>query len=115
MRDKEKGQREEQTRHRPKTYIFILVLVAVLGVVVFAAYRDGTGFDFLRRWLAYGEEELGASYDYDAATDNRFALLGKGMAVLSGTDLSLRNHLRGKLLHSLFAAFLGFFAWFLIK
>ena len=51
------------------------------------------------------------------------ALLGWGglsvhcqtAAVLSGTDLSLRNHLRGKLLHSLFSAFLGFFAWFLIK
>lgn len=51
------------------------------------------------------------------------ALLGWGglsvhcqtAAVLSGTDLSLRNHLRGKLLHSLFAAFLGFFAWFLMK
>ena len=36
-------------------------------------------------------------------------------AVLSGTGLSFKNHMRGKLLHGLFAAFLGFWAWFLIK
>lgn len=50
------------------------------------------------------------------------ALLGWGglsvhcqtAAVLSGTGLSLKNHLRGKLLHGFFAAFLGFFAWFLV-
>ena len=66
-----------------------VILLLVLALVAVAAYRDGTGFDFLRRWLAYGEEELGASYDYDAATDNRFALLGKGMAVLSGTELRI--------------------------
>jgi hypothetical protein len=51
------------------------------------------------------------------------ALLGWGglsvhcqtVAVLSDTGISLKNHLRGKALHSLFAAFLGFFVWFLIK
>lgn len=36
-------------------------------------------------------------------------------AVLSGTGLSLRQHLRGKLLHGIIAAFVGFFVWFLIK
>lgn len=49
------------------------------------------------------------------------ALLGWGglsvhcqtAAVLSGTGLSLRNHLRGKLLHGIFAAFCGFFVAFL--
>lgn len=64
-----------------------VILLLVLALVAVAAYRGGTGFDFLRRWLAYGEEELSAEYDYDAATNNRFALLGKGMAVLSGTEL----------------------------
>jgi sporulation integral membrane protein YlbJ len=51
------------------------------------------------------------------------ALLGWGglsvhcqtAAVLSGTGISLKNHLRGKMLHSIFATVLGFFAWFLIK
>lgn len=34
--------------------IFFLVLAAVLGVVLVAAYRDGTGFDALRRLFSYG-------------------------------------------------------------
>ena len=64
-----------------------VVLLLVLAVVMVAAYRDGTGFDFLRRWFAYGTTELADSYVYDAAVNNRFALLGDGMAVLSGTEL----------------------------
>lgn len=65
------------------------VLLAVLAVVVLAAYHDGTGFDFLRRWLAYGSAEQADSYRYDAAGSNRFAILGDGMAVLSGTELRI--------------------------
>ena len=38
--------------------IFFLVLVAVLGVVIVAAYRDGTGFDALRRLFFYGSHEV---------------------------------------------------------
>ena len=94
MRDKEKGQREEQTRHRPKTYIFILVLVAVLGVVVFAAYRDGTGFDVLRRYFNYGkaEEATGVlGYTYDPSSDHRFASLGNSLVVLTQTSLSVQD------------------------
>ena len=37
--------------------IFFLVLAAVLGVVLVAAYRDGTGFDALRRMFSYGSGE----------------------------------------------------------
>ena len=36
---------------------FALMLAAVLLVVLFAAYRDGTGFDILRRYLHYGRSE----------------------------------------------------------
>ncbi len=36
-------------------------------------------------------------------------------AVLSGTGLSLRGYLWSKLLHGIFAALIGFFAWGLIK
>lgn len=64
-----------------------VVLLLVLAVVMLAAYQDGTGFDFLRRWFAYGTTEQADSYAYDAAVNNRFALLGDGMAVLSGTEL----------------------------
>ena len=59
--------------------IFFLVLAAVLGVVLVAAYRDGTGFDALRRMFSYGsgeESTAEAQYDYDASDSNRFAVLG---------------------------------------
>ncbi len=49
---------------------FLLVLIVVLGVVALAAYRDGTGFDMLRRYLNYGRpSEAGGEvlYDYDAS------------------------------------------------
>ena len=70
--------------------IFFLTLVAVLGVVVFAAYRDGTGFDALRRSLTYGSVEKAGGesvYDYDASASNRFAALGDRRVVRSDTRL----------------------------
>ena len=54
-----------------------VVLLLVLAVVMLAAYQDGTGFDFLRRWFTYGTTEQADSYAYDAAVNNRFALLQK--------------------------------------
>ena len=41
-----------------KFLIFLLVLIAVLGLVLVAAWRDGTGFDALRRYFAYGTDCL---------------------------------------------------------
>lgn len=70
--------------------LFLLTLVAVFGVVVFAAYRDGTGFDVLRRYLSYGSAEKAGGetvYNYDAFASNRFALLGEHLVVLSDTRL----------------------------
>ena len=72
--------------------IFFLVLVIVLGVVVVAAYRDGTGFDVLRRYFNYGSgESVGGEviYDYDAAPSNHFALAGDHLVVLSTTSLQV--------------------------
>ncbi len=68
---------------------FALVLVVVLLVVLGAAYRDGTGFDALRRYLNYGSAETPGDgvYDYDAAASNRFAVLGEKLVVLSDTSL----------------------------
>ena len=94
MRDKEKGQREEEKKRRPGTFIFILVLAAVLAVVVFAAYRDGTGFDVLRRYFNYGaaEEATGVlEYSYDPSSSHRFASLGNSMVVLTETALSVQD------------------------
>ena len=47
-----------EKRHRLRRFmLFFLVLAAVLAVVVLAAYRDGTGFDVLRRYLSFGSGE----------------------------------------------------------
>ena len=88
---------EEEKKPRRKLrgcLIFFLTLVAVLGVVVFAAYRDGTGFDALRRYLNYGSVEKAGGesvYDYDASASNRFAALGDRLVVLSDTRLRVLN------------------------
>ena len=82
-------------RHRFRGFlIFFLTLVAVLGVVMFAAYRDGTGFDVLRRYLNYGGAEKAGSeavYNFDASSSNRFAVLGDRLVVLSDTRLRVLN------------------------
>lgn len=70
--------------------VFFLTLVVVLAVVLLAAYRDGTGFDVLRRYLNYGSvEKVGGEvyYEYDASAQNRFAALGETLVVLSETSL----------------------------
>lgn len=71
---------------------FLLMLAAVLLVVLLAAYRDGTGFDILRRYLHYGRsEQVGGAtiYRYEAASKNRFAILGESLVVLSDASLSV--------------------------
>ena len=70
-------------------WIFFLILAAVLGVVVVAAYRDGTGFDALRRRFAYGGAEAAGEvrYQYNESENNRFAVLGNSLVVLSDTEL----------------------------
>lgn len=85
--------KETEKRHPVRSFLsFALMLAAVLLVVLFAAYRDGTGFDILRRYLHYGRpEQVGGEvvYHYDAASKNRFALLGDGLVVLSDASLRL--------------------------
>ena len=96
------GEEEEKKPRRKKLrgfLLFLLTLVAVLGVVVFAAYRDGTGFDALRRYLNYGSVEKAGGesvYDYDASASNRFAALGDRLVVLSDTRLCVLNDSGGE-------------------
>ena len=76
-----------------KLLLFLLVLIAVLGFVLVAAWRDGTGFDALRRYFAYGTEAVGGEktvYRYDTDSTNRFARVGTGsLVILSDTSLRL--------------------------
>lgn len=87
--------KREEERHPVRSLLSLaLMLTAVLLVVLFAAYRDGTGFDILRRYLHYGRsEQVGGAtvYHYDAAAKNRFAVLGESLVVLSDASLSVYN------------------------
>lgn len=72
--------------------LFLLVLVLVLGVVAAAAYRDGTGFDVLRRRLNYRNLPSSGSqtsYQYDASAQNRYADLDGTLVVLSDTRIQV--------------------------
>lgn len=91
-RRREKAERAEKRGKAGSFLVFFLALVLVLAVVVLAAYRDGTGFDILRRYLNYGRsEQTGgtALYAYDASSKNRFAAAGEDLAVLSETALRM--------------------------
>ena len=90
--DGEEEKKPKKHRKLKAFFLFLLVLVVVLGVVLVAAYRDGTGFDVLRRYFNYGKvEEVGGEviYDYDASVRNRFAALENRLVVLSDTKLSI--------------------------
>ena len=98
--DNDGEEEEKKPRRKLRGFlIFFLTLVAVLGVVVFAAYRDGTGFDALRRYLNYGSVEKAGGesvYDYDASDSNRFAALGDRLVMLSDTRLCVLNDSGGE-------------------
>ena len=75
--------------------VFFLTLIVVLGIVLVAAYRDGTGFDTLRRYFSYGSTETVSGetvfYKYGAAP----SYLKKGGSVRRVTGGSLPVGLRG--------------------
>lgn len=85
------GREEKRSGPVRRFFTFFLALALVLGVVLAAAYRDGTGFDVLRRYLNYGGSASSGEerYRYDASSANRYALLGNQLVVLSDTSLHL--------------------------
>ena len=101
--DGESALRQREKKHPLRRLgLFLLIVLAVLAVVLVAAWRDGTGFDALLRRFAYGsaQSESGTvSFTYDAANNNRFAVLGDGLAVLSGTQFQVLDS-EGKQVYS---------------
>ena len=89
--DESEGKRRGKRRGLRSILLLLLTVVVVLGVVLVAAYRDGTGFDVLRRYLNYGDTKQSGNvgYQYDASPQNRFVMLGDTLAVMSDTSLRL--------------------------
>ena len=87
------GKAERRSGPLRRFLVFFLALAAVLGVVLAAAYRDGTGFDVLRRYLNYGGSASSGEerYRYDSSPNSRFAVLGDQLVVLSENSLRLLN------------------------
>ncbi len=89
----EKRKQKRGRRFRP----FLLVLAAVLALVTAGAYRDGTGFDAIRRRLNYGGAETGqVRYRYEISPKNRFAALGNRLVVLSDVSVCLLDQNGGE-------------------
>ena len=88
------GKEQKKRGGKLKSFLlFVLTLVLVLAVVVIAAYRDGTGFDVLRRYFNYGraEQSAEAGYDYDASPQNHFVALGDTLVIMSDTSLQVQR------------------------
>ena len=88
------GEEEVPKKKHHRLRWFLLLLIVVLAVVGVAAYRDGTGFDAIRRYFAYGSdsqtaEETETGYRYDASSSNRFAAVNDALVVLSQNTLKV--------------------------
>jgi len=100
MENTDRTHRAKPTRRR-KWWIFAAIFVVVLGVVLVAAWRDGTGFDALNRFFTYGKstQDEAEIFAYDTDKTNRFASLNSSLVVLSMTQLRLYDS-EGELLFS---------------
>ena len=78
---------------------FFLILVAVLAVVLVAAWRDGTGFHALQRYFSYGKSDAVSGetiYEYDVSPQNRFAMVGNQLVVASDTGVRVLDQEGGE-------------------
>ncbi len=70
------------------------IVFAVLALIAaLAAYRDGTGFDVLRRLIQYGgKSNAEPVFLYEKSSGNRYMALGNSLVILSDTSLTLLDH-----------------------
>ena len=95
---------EEEAKPKKKSgfrrfLTFALILIAVLAVVLVAAWRDGTGMDVLQRFFNYGKSDAVSGqtvYEYDISAQNRFAMLGDCLVVASDTGVRLLDQQGGE-------------------
>ena len=84
----EEEQKKPKGQGLKRFLTFLLILIAVLAVVLVAAYRDGTGVDVLQRLFNYGKSDAvngETVYEYDISPQNRFAMLGSNLVIASDT------------------------------
>ena len=81
----EEEQKKPKRQGLKRVLTFLLILIAVLAVVLVAAYRDGTGMDALQRLFNYGKSDaVNGETVYDilreAAVKNKIHLETNGNA-----------------------------------
>ncbi len=88
----------EEVRRVPKRYgklrgfvTLVVVLAAVLGVVLVAAYWDLNSFDSLTRLLTYDKsaQEDGGRFSFSAERGNLYDMLGERLLIVSPTHITL--------------------------
>ncbi|MGM9661807.1 MAG: DUF5711 family protein [Oscillospiraceae bacterium] len=89
VEERELKSRLKKPARRPRKLLLAAVLIVVLAVVLVAAYRDGTGFDVLRRRIAAASLPENAdgsrgSYSFESDRLNRFAPLEDGRLLVAG-------------------------------
>ncbi|MGM9619766.1 MAG: DUF5711 family protein [Oscillospiraceae bacterium] len=90
VEERELKSRLKKPARSPKKVLLAVVLVVVLAVVLLAAYRDGTGFDVLRRRIAVASLPENAdgsrgSYSFESDRLSRFAPLEGGRLLVASS------------------------------
>lgn len=83
---------EKEPRKKPYGLLLGMIALVTLAIVCVSAYKDGTGFDAMRRYLLYGirADDDSVEYIYDDGTDTQFALLDDSLVALSATKLEIQ-------------------------
>ena len=74
----------------PVSRSVIIILILLILTAALGAYRDGTGFDVMRRLIQYGGKSNKAPlFSYEQSSNTRYMALGDSLVILSDTSLRL--------------------------